>query len=98
VLGASHAEIGAYLLGLWGLPNTIVEAAAYHHRPRVVPQTGFDVLAAVSVAHALTEPTESQAFRYLPTSHLEVDSEYLRAINAPFDWSVAMRRVAGGKS
>jgi len=98
VLGASHAEIGAYLLGLWGLPNTIVEAAAYHHRPRGVPQTSFDVLAAVSVAHALAEPTESQAFRYLPVPHSEVDSEYLRAINAPFDWSVAMRRVAGGKT
>jgi HD-like signal output (HDOD) protein len=33
VLGASHAEVGAYLLGLWGLPQPIVEAVAYHHRP-----------------------------------------------------------------
>jgi len=29
VMGASHAEIGAYLLGLWGLPDPIVEALAY---------------------------------------------------------------------
>jgi putative nucleotidyltransferase with HDIG domain len=94
VLGASHAEIGAYLLGLWGLPNTVVEAAAYHHRPREVPQTGFDVLAAVCVAHALTEPTESRAFPNLPVVHAEVDPEYLVSINAPFDWSQAARRVA----
>ncbi|MFX8805533.1 HDOD domain-containing protein, partial [Acinetobacter baumannii] len=31
VLGTSHAEIGAYLLGLWGFPYSIVEAVAFHH-------------------------------------------------------------------
>ncbi len=31
--GATHAEIGAYLLGLWGLPFQIVEAVAQHHAP-----------------------------------------------------------------
>lgn len=30
--GATHAEVGGYLLGLWGFPDPIVEAAAYHHR------------------------------------------------------------------
>jgi hypothetical protein len=29
----SHAELGAYLLGLWGIPDNIVEAVAFHHRP-----------------------------------------------------------------
>jgi hypothetical protein len=33
VLGVTHAELGAYLLGLWGLPYAIVEATAYHHLP-----------------------------------------------------------------
>jgi HD-like signal output (HDOD) protein len=31
--GARHAEIGAFLLGLWGLPFQIVEAVADHHAP-----------------------------------------------------------------
>ena len=31
--GVTHAEIGAYLLGLWGLPFQIVEAVANHHAP-----------------------------------------------------------------
>jgi HD-like signal output (HDOD) protein/ActR/RegA family two-component response regulator len=31
--GATHAEIGGYLLGLWGLPFQIVEAVANHHSP-----------------------------------------------------------------
>jgi len=31
--GTTHAEIGAYLLGLWGLPYAVVEAVAYHNAP-----------------------------------------------------------------
>lgn len=31
VLGTTHAEVGAYLLGIWGLPDLVVEAVAYHH-------------------------------------------------------------------
>lgn len=33
MLGASHAEIGAYLMGLWGIPFPAVEAIAHHHHP-----------------------------------------------------------------
>jgi putative nucleotidyltransferase with HDIG domain len=28
-----HAEVGAYLLSLWGFPTSIVEAVAFHHNP-----------------------------------------------------------------
>lgn len=31
VLGLTHAQVGAYLLGLWGLPSTVVNAVAFHH-------------------------------------------------------------------
>jgi putative nucleotidyltransferase with HDIG domain len=51
--GVTHADIGAYLLGLWGLPCPIVEAVAYHHAPGHVEQEGFDILAAVYLANAL---------------------------------------------
>ncbi|WP_457572232.1 HDOD domain-containing protein [Desulfovulcanus sp.] len=33
VFGTSHAEIGAYLLNIWGLPQQVVRAAAFHHNP-----------------------------------------------------------------
>ncbi|OIO03536.1 MAG: hypothetical protein AUJ49_04325 [Desulfovibrionaceae bacterium CG1_02_65_16] len=33
-LGLTHAEVGAYLLGLWGLPQTVVTAVATHHDTR----------------------------------------------------------------
>lgn len=32
-LGVSHDDIGAYLLNWWGLPDSMVEAALYHHHP-----------------------------------------------------------------
>jgi HD-like signal output (HDOD) protein/ActR/RegA family two-component response regulator len=32
-LGTTHAAIGAYLLGLWGLPRTVVDAVWRHHQP-----------------------------------------------------------------
>jgi HD-like signal output (HDOD) protein len=31
--GASHAELGAYLLGLWGIGEDVVGAVAQHHQP-----------------------------------------------------------------
>jgi putative nucleotidyltransferase with HDIG domain len=52
LLGCSHAEIGAYLLGLWGLPSSIVEAVAWHHRPAASPVNKFSPLAAVHIASA----------------------------------------------
>ncbi len=33
VMEASHSELGAYLLGLWGLPGNVVESVAFHHNP-----------------------------------------------------------------
>jgi HD-like signal output (HDOD) protein len=51
-LGATHAEVGAYLLGLWGLPNPVIEAVAFHHRPADGAATGFSPVVAVHVANA----------------------------------------------
>lgn len=52
VLGVTHAEIGAYLVGIWGLSYPVVEAVAHHHHPeRVRPLGGLDVLAALHIAN-----------------------------------------------
>jgi HD-like signal output (HDOD) protein len=58
LLGVTHSEVGAYLLGLWGLPLSIVEAVAYHHQPELIAPT--DTLVALHVADALSYgPEES---------------------------------------
>ena len=54
-LGVTHAEVGAYLLGLWGLPYPIVEAVAYHHNPGAALERTFDLPTTVSIANALVE-------------------------------------------
>ncbi len=53
VIGATHAQIGAYLMGLWGLSDVIVDALAYHHRPSECPVQTWSPLTAVHVAEAL---------------------------------------------
>ncbi len=50
LFGSTHAEVGAYLLGLWGLPETTVEAVAFHHAPANSPVKTFGALAAVHAA------------------------------------------------
>ncbi len=52
ILGTSHAEIGAYLMGLWGLSNPVVESIAFHHYPQV-PDKAFRPLVAVYAANIL---------------------------------------------
>jgi HD-like signal output (HDOD) protein len=56
----SHAEVGAYLLSLWGFPYAVVEAVAHHH-PRVVPKFGLDMLLVVNVANILAHQREAAA-------------------------------------
>lgn len=58
LLGTSHAEIGAYLLGLWGIPSLAVEAIAHHHHPTRIPHTAFDCTVAVYVADLLADELE----------------------------------------
>ena len=53
VFGTSHAEVGAYLLGIWGLPNPIVEALAFHLHPADHLAREFTPLTAVHVANVL---------------------------------------------
>jgi HD-like signal output (HDOD) protein len=59
LLGTSHAEIGAYLLGLWGIPNLAVEAIAHHHKPTRIPHSGFDSSVAVYVADLLAHELDT---------------------------------------
>lgn len=51
VLGASHAEVGAYLLALWNIPQIIVDTVATHHEPERDPRPGSRLSAVVHVAH-----------------------------------------------
>jgi HD-like signal output (HDOD) protein/ActR/RegA family two-component response regulator len=48
--GSSHAELGAYVLGLWGLPEPIVDAIAHQHRLAHLAPAAADPALAVHAA------------------------------------------------
>jgi len=46
--GVTHAEVGAYLLGLWGLPTGILQIVSLHHRR---PEPTLEPLSALPIVH-----------------------------------------------
>ncbi|MEW5875793.1 MAG: response regulator [Candidatus Zixiibacteriota bacterium] len=71
-LGFHHGQVGAYLLGLWGLPFPIVIAVAYCHTPAEMDATGgADVLATVHIADALIDEALSRDLQSPPESRLD---------------------------
>jgi HD-like signal output (HDOD) protein len=50
LLGSSHADVGAYVLGLWGVPPVIVDAVLGHHE---LSRNASAVTAAVYIAHQI---------------------------------------------
>ncbi len=50
IFGVSHAEVGAYILGLWGLPTEIIEGIAFHHYPSKYFGKDFSICGLLHVA------------------------------------------------
>jgi HD-like signal output (HDOD) protein len=59
IFEATHIEVGAYLLSLWGLPNAVVEAVAFHHTPNADTTEAFTALTAVLLADNIS-PLQGQ--------------------------------------
>lgn len=52
ILDMNHAEVGAAMLSIWGLPDTLIDATAWHHQPSRSTHTGLCPLTFVHVAAA----------------------------------------------
>lgn len=74
VFGATHADVGAYLLGLWGLRKEVVEAVAFYQNPNESEKNSFTALTAVHIADAIHQSTCSNNFELKKP---EYDMEYL---------------------
>jgi HD-like signal output (HDOD) protein/ActR/RegA family two-component response regulator len=59
-MGTSHAEMGGYLLGIWGLPDSIVEAVTFHHSPVVQAALRPDLLTTLHVANGLLNMCQTE--------------------------------------
>jgi HD-like signal output (HDOD) protein len=78
IFGTTHAEVGAYLLGLWGLPDPIVETVVFHHRPGMFLGRQFSPSTAVHIGDALAhEAREAEG----EVSKSRVDSDYLTELD-----------------
>ena len=89
--GASHADVGGYLLGLWGLPVSLIEAAMFHHRPGLCKTRSFTPLSIVHVANVLEQSSVSgPEVALLP----QLDDNYLCQIGM-FDRAQIWRRLLG---
>ncbi len=81
IFGATHGAIGAYLLGLWALPDRVVEAVAFHHQPGLSNGTHFDPLSAVHVADVLIQEHQLSG-SLLCIEGCYMDHEFLDRIGA----------------
>jgi HD-like signal output (HDOD) protein len=82
IFGVSHAFVGAYLLGLWALPNPIVEAVAYHEDPAACAAGDWGAFGIVHVASCMAlqpDCDDVDAVRGL-------DREYLRRVGVLDRW------------
>ena len=85
IFGADHSIIGGYLLGLWGLPDYMVETVAFHHSPAAVASEKFSILNVISLADTYF-------------SDEEIDPEYINLIGIAEeyqDYIAVLKKIEG---
>jgi HD-like signal output (HDOD) protein len=73
--GVGHAELGATVLGIWGLPKSITEAVALHHLPWRQRGRTFSPITAVHVANILDHEHHPDPDIILPS---QINTAYLK--------------------
>lgn len=83
VLQTDHAAVGAYLMGLWGLPFEAVEAVALHHKPGQLPagrSLCLAVYAANQLIHNLSDSAHSAHYATAELEHRLGSELYARCV------------------
>jgi len=99
LIGVSHAEVGAYLLGIWGLPSPVVEAVAHHHHPARVPQDSLDAVGIVYISNILAHQVADAAPTPESAAQAAIDPEYLERLGVIEQfpgWQEMAKASAGG--
>jgi putative nucleotidyltransferase with HDIG domain len=87
LFGCTHAEVGAHMLSLWGLPPALIDAVAFHHNPMASGESNFAAIAAVHVANVLAQEQATGK----PVRDGELQLEFLNHIGVA-DTVAAWRR------
>lgn len=77
--GATHSEVGAYLLGLWGFPSAMVQTVAYHHHPQDTPHTEMNALSTIYIAQNLAREIAIE-LRTGTAPESRIDLEYIERL------------------
>lgn len=64
---AQHAQLGAYLLGLWGIPHAILEAVAFHEAPERIQHDALELVDVVHACDAIVSEISPSPFQTPPS-------------------------------
>jgi putative nucleotidyltransferase with HDIG domain len=95
--GVSHAEVGAYLLSMWGIPYLIVEAVAHHHHPERVACDKLDLPATVYFANWLAHDQEVTRLGAASLPNAKLNQEIVAKLGVEKllpDWRAATESAA----
>jgi len=72
LFGATHADIGAYLVAVWGLPGGVVDAVGFHHHPSAgANPTLISATTAVHIARTLYDNGADASPEVFDREHLQ---------------------------
>jgi HD-like signal output (HDOD) protein len=91
-LGTTHAELGACVLGIWGLPLEILEAIAFHQVPSQHAGSTFSAVTAVHVADSLEHELNPAS---VEAARSKIDLDYLMRLGLS-DRLESWRRLCRG--
>jgi HD-like signal output (HDOD) protein len=94
---ASHSDVGAYLLGLWGFSQPVVEALAFHHKPEKYMAETFTPLVAVHAADAIDHHLRKRSMSEKSQDMNRVYMEKLGFAESIPSWVVACREILEGE-
>ena len=68
--GDQHAALSAYLLGLWGIPHSVLEAVAFHEQPERIEHQSLEVVDVVHLADSVVSRLSPSPFQAAPVLDL----------------------------
>ena len=96
LLGTTHTEIGAYLLGIWGIPDNVIEAVLCHHQPYECQSIYTTVNSALHIANSLVSEGDFDDIYSLDT----LSYDYLKHVHLkdrlPQFYEIYKERILGG--
>ncbi|MCB0353599.1 MAG: HDOD domain-containing protein [Bdellovibrionales bacterium] len=78
VFGSSNSEVGAYLLALWGLSDSVIEAVTFQDNPTAAGAEGFRLVTILHAANALEDELRPLS---LTDTKVILDERHIQEVN-----------------